>query len=121
MANLVNAGEFNNKSNPDSSQSEIDSLLKKVELITIMINGEKDNRINIVIMNRWTSKEKESSNSLEMRDEILKAINESLISAPTLGNKDTQTANANYHEFFNMYGLWYPESPEWDKDKRENG
>ena len=97
------------------SDSRIDSLLKKVELIPIMVNGEKDNRINIVLMNRWTAGDKEPYNSPEMRDEFIKDINESLIAALTTGDERAHTAYANYRNYFNVYGLWYPDSPEWDK------
>jgi len=45
----------------------IDSILKKVEFIPIMINGDKNNRINIVIMNRRTAKDKAPYNSPEMK------------------------------------------------------
>jgi hypothetical protein len=90
-------------------------LLKKVELIPIMINGDKDNRINIVLMNRWTAGDKEPYNSPEMRDEFIRDINESLIAALTPGDERAQTAYANYRNYFNVYGLWYPDSPEWDK------
>lgn len=101
--------------NRNLSETQIDSILKKVELIPVMINGDKDNRINIVLMNRWTSGEKAPYNSPEMRDEFIKDINESLIAALTPGNEKAQTAYANYREFFNVYGLWYPETPEWGK------
>ena len=33
----------------------VDSIMEKLELIPVLINGAKDNRINIVIMNRWSS------------------------------------------------------------------
>lgn len=97
------------------TDNHIDSLLKKVELIPIMITGEKDNRINIVIMNRWTSRDKEPYNSPKMRDEFIKDINESMIAALTPGDNRAQTAYANYRDFFNVYGLWYPDTPEWKK------
>ncbi|WP_202552367.1 M64 family metallopeptidase [Ginsengibacter hankyongi] len=93
----------------------IDSVLKKVELIPIMINGDKNNRINIVIMNRWTSKDKDPYNSQEMKKVFLNDINESLIAALTPGNSKAQTAYANYRQFFNVYALWWPDIPEWDK------
>ncbi len=95
--------------------NDIDSLAEKVELIPIMINGDKDNRINIVLMNRWNANEQEPYNSEEMRAEFIKDINESIIAALTPGDPRAQTAYANYREFFNIYGLWYPESPEWGK------
>ncbi len=107
--------QTSNNANSGRADNQIDSLLKKVELIPIMINGDKDNRINIVIMNRWTSRDKEPYNSPKMRDEFIKDINESLIAALTPGDSRAQTAFANYREFFNVYGLWYPDTPEWQK------
>ncbi|MGQ1785364.1 hypothetical protein [Saccharicrinis sp. GN24d3] len=104
----------NSRRNRDWSEKEIDVFLNESELIPIMINGDKDNRINIVLMNRWTSNEKAPYNSPEMRDEFIKDINESLIAALTPGDSKAQTAYANYREFFNVYGLWYPNSPEWN-------
>lgn len=114
---LINvcAKEITNGSNTGTTENLIDSLLKKVELIPIMVNGKKDNRINIVIMNRWTQRDSEPYNSPKMRDEFIKDINESIIAALTPGDERAQTAYANYREFFNVYGLWYPETPEWGK------
>jgi hypothetical protein len=93
----------------------IDSILKKVELIPVMITGNKNNRINIIIMNRWTSREKEPYNNPGMKAVFLQDINESLIAAFTPGDPKAQTAFANYHNFFNVYALWWPDMPEWDK------
>ncbi len=101
------------------AQDSIGLLMKKVELIPIMINGDKGNRINIVIMNRWTSRDKEPYNSPKMRDEFIRDINESIIAALTPGDPRAQTAFANYREFFNVYGLWYPDTPEWQKGINE--
>jgi len=103
------------QSDRDWSDEEIDAFLKKTELIPIMINGDKDNRINIVLMNCWNSNEREPYNSPKMRDEFIKDINESIIAALTPGNAKAQTAYANYRDYFNVYGLWYPDSPEWNK------
>ncbi|MCP4453079.1 MAG: hypothetical protein GY809_16580 [Planctomycetes bacterium] len=94
---------------------EIDALLDTVELIPIMVNGDTHNRINIVLMNRWTSNEREPYNSPEMREEFIKDINDSLIAALTPGDDRAQTAYANYRAFFNVYGLWYPDTPAWSK------
>ena len=95
--------------------TNLDSLLQKIELIPVLINGPKDNRINIVIMNRWTSNDNEPYNSPEMKEEFLKDIHESLIAALTPGDERAQTAYANYWQFFNVYGLWWPDMPEWGK------
>ncbi len=112
-AALGYAGEPGTALNPEQKDIDIDSIIRKVELIPVMINGEKDNRINIVIMNRWTSRESEPYNSPEMKDEFLKDINESLIAALTPGDERAQTAFANYREFFNVYGMWWPDMPKW--------
>lgn len=93
----------------------IDSVIKTAELIPMMITGNKDNRINIVIMNRWTSREKEPYNNASMKDTFLKDIRESLLEALTLGNPKAQTVFANYRSFFNVYALWWPGIPEWGK------
>jgi hypothetical protein len=85
-----------------------------------MINGEKDSRINIVIMNRWSSRDKEPFNSQTMRQEFLKDINESLIAALTPGDDRAQTVFAGYRQFFNVYGLWWPDIPEWGKGVDQN-
>lgn len=97
------------------SEEEIDKFLDESELIPIMINGDKDNRINIVLMNRWSARESAPYNSEEMKAEFLKDIDESIIAALTPGDPKAKTAYANYKKFFNIYGLWYADSPEWDK------
>ena len=60
---FITVGESGSTQHTRQTDVSIDSILKKVELIPIMINGDKDNRINIVIMNRWRSNEKEPYNS----------------------------------------------------------
>ena len=111
----VNIGESGVIVYGRQAETNVDSLLKKIELIPVMINGPKDNRINIVIMNRWTLREKEPYNSPEMKEEFLKDIHESLIAALTPGDERAQTAYANYRQFFNVYGLWWPDMPQWGK------
>jgi hypothetical protein len=108
-------------SSPAVKPTDIDSLLKKVELIPVMINGDKDNRINIVIMNRWSSRDKEPYNSPAMKQEFLKDIEESFIAAITPGDSRAQTVFANYRQFFNVYGLWWPDMPEWGKGVDQKG
>lgn len=113
--NVACAKQAGNGLSNTSKNIAIDSILAKVELIPIMINGDKDNRINIVIMNRWTSDETAPYNADNRRGEFINDIHESLIAALTPGDERAQTAYANYREFFNVYGLWYPETPEWNK------
>lgn len=96
-------------------EKEIDALIKKSELIPVQVTGDKDNRINVVIMNQWTASDSEPYNSPKMRTEFLRDIEESLIAALNYGDERAKTAYANYKEFFNVYGLWVPDVPEWKK------
>lgn len=91
----------------------IDSIIKQTELIPIRINGDKNNRINIVIINRWEKRDKNPYNKPEMRGEFLEDVNRSLLAAFTPGDPAAQTAYANYQQFFNLYALWWPGTPEW--------
>ncbi len=107
-------GQQGNKNEEDEKFiCKINSLISESELIPIMITGDKDNRINIVIMNQWTSKDPNPYNSPKLKAEFLKDINESLIAALTVGDERAQTSFANYRDFFNVYGLWNPDVPEW--------
>ncbi len=95
IVNVACAMQAGDGLNHTSTNPAIDSILAKVELIPIMINGDKDNRINIVIMNRWTSDETAPYNAENMRGEFINDINESLIAALTPGDERAQTAYAN--------------------------
>ncbi|PXX25424.1 M64 family metallopeptidase [Arenibacter sp. ARW7G5Y1] len=97
------------------TESQIDAFIEKSELIPIQITGDKDNRINIVIVNQWTSRNEEPYNSPDMRGEFVKDIEESLVAALTYGDERAQTAYSHYKDFFNVYGLWMPDTPEWKK------
>ena len=97
------------------TEEQIDGFIAISELIPIQVTGDKNNRINVVIVNQWTSKDKEPYNSPDMKDEFVKDIEESLVAALTYGDERAQTAYANYKEFFNVYGLWMPDTPEWKK------
>jgi len=91
----------------------VDSLIAKMELIPIRVNGDKNNRINIVIINRWEKRDARPYKGPELRAEFLDDINRSLLAAFTPGNPAAQTAYANYQQFFNLYALWWPDVPEW--------
>lgn len=90
-------------------------VINKSELIPISVTGDKDNRINIVIMNKWESKDENPYNKKELREEFINDIENSLIAAMTYGDSRAKTAFAHYKEFFNIYGLWCPDFPEWNK------
>ena len=90
----------------------IDSLISAMELIPIRVTGDKNNRINIVILNRWEGRDIRPYNSPEQRAEFLNDINGSLLAAFKPGNPKAATAYANYYPFFNLYALWWPGAPE---------
>ncbi len=91
----------------------VDSLISRMELIPIRINGDKDNRINIVIINRWEERDQKPYNRPEMRQEFIDDVNRSLLAAFTPDDPAAQTAYANYQQFFNLYALWWPDTPMW--------
>jgi hypothetical protein len=91
----------------------VDSIISETELIPIKISGPKDNRINIVIINRWEKRDERPYNSPEMREEFVRDVEESLLAAFTPGDPRAQTAYANYNQFYNLYALWWPGTPMW--------
>ncbi len=91
----------------------IDSLIGKMELVPVRVNGDKNNRINIVIVNRWEKRDAKPYNNPGMREEFIDDVNRSLLAAFTPGDPAAQTAYANYQQFFNLYALWWPGTPEW--------
>lgn len=101
--------------NAEWSEDRIDDFIAQSELIPIQVTGDKDNRINVVIINQWSSRDKEPYNSPELRGEFVKDIEESLVAALTYGDERAQTAYAHFKDFFNVYGLWNPDVPEWNK------
>ncbi len=94
-------------------QAYVDSIISKTELIPIKVSGPKDNRINIVIINRWEKRDQRPYNNPEMRAEFLEDVKNSLLAAFTPGDPRAQTAYANYNRFYNLYALWWPDIPEW--------
>lgn len=81
-----------------------------IEIIPIIENGDKDNRINILIMNRWTPGQKGAYNSPALRQEFIDDVNKTC-RAFILGDALTEKPFANYNEFFNIYAVWWPEVP----------
>lgn len=91
----------------------VDSIIRETELIPIKVTGPKDNRINIVIINRWEKRDENPYNNPGMREEFVKDVEESLLAAFTHGDPKAQTAYANYNQFYNLYALWWPDIPLW--------
>jgi len=109
-ARLVGSWDSHRVSYEDSY---VDSIISKTELIPLRVTGPKENRINIVIINRWEKRDENPYNSPAMRAEFVKDIESSLLAAFTPGDPRAQTAYANYHQFYNLYGVWWPDTPMW--------
>ena len=93
----------------------------EIELVPIMVNGDKDNRINIVVVNRWRKGEGNPYNKPEMRETFLKDVRDAVEPALAAGGKDTQEPFATQRSFFNVYALWWPSVPPWDPPAYEKG
>lgn len=85
-----------------------------IEVIPIIENGDKDNRINILIMNRWTSGEKNGYNRPGLRQEFIDDVKHTC-RAFTPGDALAEKPFANFSQFFNVYALWWPEIPAYRK------
>jgi len=108
---------------PNTRQVEqFDSIVaNEIELIPIMVTGDKDNRINIVVINRWTEPGNESSyNKPELRDEFIEDVR-AIVRGFTPTCEDAIVPVANYREFFNIYALWWHSTPPWNPDAYDKG
>ena len=92
-----------------------------IELIPLLVNGNKNNRINIVVVNRWTKGESNAYNKPEMRETFLKDARDATIPGLTFGDKNALTPLPNLRSFFNVYALWWPSIPPWDPPAYEKG
>lgn len=93
----------------------------EAELIPIQISGDKDNRINIVIINRWRKDETNPYNKPAMRETFLKDVHDCIDPAFALDGDKTQRPFANYKPFYNVYALWWPSTPPWDPPAYDKG
>jgi hypothetical protein len=77
----------------------------QLELIPLMITGDKDNRINIVVMNRWERDSSRAYNKKQLREEFLEdALH--VVKASTAENKQAIPPYPHYRNFFNIYAVW---------------
>jgi hypothetical protein len=98
---------------PTPKGVDIDRAMPTLKLVPLLASGPKDNRINIVIINRWMKGERNGYSRPEMREEFLSDCREVLRGfAP--GDAKAVSPYAAYHGFFNVYALWWPSSPAWD-------
>ena len=92
----------------------------ELELIPLMINGDKDDRINIVVINRWEEGQREAYNTPERREEFIEDARH-VLRAFEAGGEEAIDPYPAYREFFNVWAIWWPGMPPWKPDDRENG
>ncbi|MBD3174035.1 MAG: hypothetical protein GF320_02545 [Armatimonadia bacterium] len=102
--------------------SRFDAILAdEIELVPLLINGDKDNRINIVIVNRWRAGESEPYNRPEMRETFLRDARDVIETSLVHSTPDTQEPFATQRRLYNVYALWWPQVPAWDPDAYNDG
>lgn len=90
---------------------------EEIELIPIMENGDKDNRISIVVVNRWVKNERNPYNKPEMREAFLKDVRDVIEPAFDPGGEKAVEPFASQRNFYNAYALWWPNIPPWDPEE----
>jgi hypothetical protein len=98
---------------PAPTGVNIDRVMPKLELIPLLSSGQKGNRINIVIINRWMKGERNGYDKAEMREKFLNDCRE-VVRGFTPGDAKAVSPYAAYRGFFNVYALWWPNTPAWD-------
>jgi len=93
----------------------------EAELIPIAITGDKDNRLNVVIINRWRRGEGRPYNKPELRETFLRDVRDCIEPAFALGGPQEQSPFANYQAFYNVWALWWPSTPPWDPPAYDKG
>jgi len=110
---LAPPGATQDRADRQKAKATVDGIWSKLELVPLMVNGDKDNRINIVIINRWTAREPKPYNNAGMRQEFLDDAR-SVVRGFTPGDAKAVTPVAEYSKFFNIYAVWWPDPPMWD-------
>jgi hypothetical protein len=93
----------------------------EIELVPIMVNGDQDNRINIVVVNRWRKGEADPYNRAELRQTFLDDVRNAVEPALAARGKETQQPLATQRSFLNVYALWWPSVPPWDPEAYDRG
>lgn len=93
----------------------------ETKLIPIMENGDKDNRINIVVVNRWRKGEKDAYNKPEMLETFIRDARDAIEPAFDPEGENSVAPFAGQRNFFNAYALWWPQMPPWDPPAYDKG
>ena len=89
-----------------------------IEVIPLMITGDKDNRLNILILNRWEKRQPNAYNKPEAREEFV-ADCKRVLHAFDPGHPETVAPYPRYRNFFNVYAVWWADMPAYDPRDRE--
>lgn len=92
----------------------------ELELIPLMVNGDKDDRINIAVINRWQEGEREPYNTPERREEFIEDARHVLRAFDADDEAAIEPYPA-YRDFFNVWAVWWPGMPPWKPDDRAHG
>jgi hypothetical protein len=90
-----------------------------LEMIPLMVNGDKDNRINIVVINRWEN-DRTPYNNADLREEFIADARYTL-GAFKRGEEVSVPPYPSYANFFNVYAVWWPDMPKWNPQDRKTG
>lgn len=97
---------------------EIDKAFKngEIKLIPIRVTGDKDNRINFSVINRWVEGKPDGYNSPELREEYIKDVKHAF---RTFDPEDSlaMAPYPEFRDFFNLYAIWWAEMPVFDRKK----
>jgi len=100
---------------------KIDEALKngEIELIPIRVTGDKDNRINFSVINRWEKGKPDGYNSPELREEFLNDVKHAF---RTFDPEDelAMAPYPEYRDFFNLYAIWWADMPAYDWEEGLN-
>ena len=91
-----------------------------LEVTPIMESGDKDNRINIIVIGRWQKGQRNAYNDPARRDEFLEDARY-VLKAFTAGDELAMSPYPNYRNFINVYAVWWPDIPPWNPQDRKGG
>jgi len=99
--------------------AKIDSAFAggKIEIIPLLVNGDKDNRLNILIINRWRRGQENAYNNTARRDEFI-ADARHVLNVFKPGDSESIEPYVSYVNFFNVFAVWWPDVPPYDADDR---
>ena len=89
-----------------------------IEITPLMITGDKDNRLNILILNRWTKGQQNAYNKAEMRDEFISDC-QRVLNAFDPAHSEVVVPYPQYRNFFNVYAVWWADIPPYDGQNRQ--